>query len=268
MITEMINYLVCRGVYERVKLLEKNLGYKLDFLSLDPHWIESLVLYDMSRLWQRARLRARGLNYFTFGRVQHGVSTRFEPASPYYQAWLGGYLVQFETTAAPSLSDCWKLGEVDQDGWLALYGDPQPKTKAHPHSFKPLKDSSWGRYPGTLYQWEAESRADVTAAAPNFIAKQMITGLAHFFNFHRPLKMRVAHFLNRPEAAEVVSPHHPLTLKGYAAIVEVNPGRNLKAVLYANGVIFSDRSGVEHNTFEIIKDNLLKGLTGVRIEKI
>lgn len=249
--------------------LEKGLGYRISFEELEPNWINGLATFDMSETWKKVGLKAIGINYFTIGSVKNGISTRFDPTSPFYQAWLGGYIVRPEDKKDWAISDHWKLGEADQNAWLSLYGDPDPETRPSKDSFKSLGKVSLGKFHGEIFEGAAQTHSDLSAVEPGLIFLARMGYFSGLFNRSCPgLKIKPENLYGRAEGRESVNPYHDLIVRGYTAVVEVEPERKMKAVLYASGVIFKDKRGKEHNTFNQIKYDLMKKILSVKIERV
>jgi hypothetical protein len=73
------------------------LGYRLSLNGKPEGFINGLMIADMSNTWRKAGINCKGLNYFTLGELRDGLSTRFIPDHDFYQAWLGGYLIDCDT---------------------------------------------------------------------------------------------------------------------------------------------------------------------------
>jgi len=83
----------------------------------------------MNPMWQS--IGAEGVNYYTFAgpsNLLRSYSERSEPRSPYYQAWVGGYVTKRRDGTLPQDLPAWakQVTELDQRSWLAAMGDPQP----------------------------------------------------------------------------------------------------------------------------------------------
>jgi hypothetical protein len=78
------------------------------------------------------RLRASdGVNYFMFAGPHTLLSTfseRSNPQSPYYQSWVGGYVIKQRDGSVPNdlQSWAWQVTTLDQRSWLSTMGDPRP----------------------------------------------------------------------------------------------------------------------------------------------
>lgn len=126
MILETLTYPLAALQRSLAARRERQMGYSLSIPGLSPHWINALMIFDMSHVWKRFGLHAVGVNYFTIGAVANGLSTRFDARSPYYQAWLGGYIVRFSKPREWTLNDYFELGVADQKNWMHLYGERTP----------------------------------------------------------------------------------------------------------------------------------------------
>jgi hypothetical protein len=97
--------------------LQATIGYKLRFGDLPDEWLNGYMLADMTKTWHAYGLPIKGLNYFTLGTIKDGLSTRYMPNKPLYQAWLGGYIFTSEKPLDWNPQDYLKLCEADQKKW-------------------------------------------------------------------------------------------------------------------------------------------------------
>lgn len=93
-----------------------------------PTWI-SPMKNQMNDIWDP--IRADGVNYFMFAAPRTWLSTyseRSNPQSPYYQAWVGGYVIKRRDGSVPIdlQSWAWQVTTLDQRSWLSTMGDPMP----------------------------------------------------------------------------------------------------------------------------------------------
>jgi hypothetical protein len=61
-------------------------------------------------------------------------SERSNPLSPYYQAWVGGYVIKARDGSLPTdlESLAWQVTALDQRSWLSAMGDPNPIADSSP----------------------------------------------------------------------------------------------------------------------------------------
>lgn len=93
-----------------------------------PAWIASMK-NQMNDIWDP--IKADGVNYFMFAAPRtllSNYSERSNPKSPYYQAWVGGYIIRRRDGSAPTdlQSWAWQVTTLDQRSWLSAMGDPRP----------------------------------------------------------------------------------------------------------------------------------------------
>jgi hypothetical protein len=98
------------------------------FPSPPPAWI-SAMKNQMNEIWDP--IKADGVNYFMFAGPRTLVSTfseRSNPQSPYYQSWVGGYVIKRRDGTVPDdlQSWAWQVTTLDQRSWLSTMGDPRP----------------------------------------------------------------------------------------------------------------------------------------------
>lgn len=94
-----------------------------------PHaWITPMK-NQMNDIWRP--IQAVGVNYYTFAGPRtwrQPYSERSNPRSPYYQAWVGGYVIKRKDGSLPEdlQSWAWQVTALDQHSWLSSMGDPTP----------------------------------------------------------------------------------------------------------------------------------------------
>ncbi|HEY6515702.1 MAG TPA: hypothetical protein VIY50_06130 [Steroidobacteraceae bacterium] len=84
---------------------------------------------QMNRIWDP--IKANGVNYYMFAKPQtwfRSYSERTNPISPYYQAWVGGYVIKTRDGSLPADLEtlAWQVTALDQRSWLSAMGDPHP----------------------------------------------------------------------------------------------------------------------------------------------
>ena len=254
--------------YAYTKKREKEMGYSLTFHNLAPHWINGLMIFDMSHVWKKFGLNAIGVNYFTIGAVKNGLSTRFDAKSPYYQAWLGGYIVRFAKPHAWTLEDHFKLGVSDQKNWLKLYGDQNPFVEVDLSSLKNRGKITIGEYEGALYEGNIWSDTDIGKGKSFLPLPLLMSGGAHHFNKDNPhLNVNYQNFIPKwKQNAEPLAPYQKILLKGYIGLIPLNA--TTKVMLYANGCEFTDKRGEKYDHFKTIKEELRALLEKVEIRKL
>lgn len=107
---------------------EKESTVAIAFATPPPPWIMPMK-NAMNQIWQP--LGADGVNYYTFAgpdNLFRSYSERSNPESPYYQAWVGGYVTKRHDKTLPEDLPAWakQVTELDQRSWLAAMGDPHP----------------------------------------------------------------------------------------------------------------------------------------------
>jgi hypothetical protein len=89
----------------------------------------------MNDIWEP--IKANGVNYYMFAKPRtwfNRYSERSNPISPYYQAWIGGYVIKTRDGSLPTdlESLAWKVTALDQRSWLSAMGDPSPLADSSP----------------------------------------------------------------------------------------------------------------------------------------
>jgi hypothetical protein len=90
---------------------------------------------QMNDIWNP--IKANGVNYYMFAKPKTWISDyseRSNPISPYYQAWVGGYVIKARDGSLPNdlESLAWQVTALDQRSWLSAMGDPSPTADSSP----------------------------------------------------------------------------------------------------------------------------------------
>jgi len=104
------------------------------FAKPPPVWITPMK-NQMNDIWEP--IKANGVNYYMFAKPQtwfRTYSERSNPISPYYQAWVGGYVIKARDGSLPTdlESLAWQVTALDQRSWLSAMGDPNPIADSSP----------------------------------------------------------------------------------------------------------------------------------------
>lgn len=252
--------------YQKIKKVERQLGYKLDLNQDESKWINGTMIFDMTSVWKKYGFGATGVNYFTIGKVNNGISSRFDSDSPYYQAWLGGYIVRFAESGKWTIDDHFHLCEADQKNWLLMYGVKKPIADIN---FDQIINRSFsaGDYKGILYQGGGDSNTDVGDKINKLYLSVLWAGGSYLFKRSNPnFKLSYSSFIPNWNKEKRLSPHQIIHLEGYAAIIEIDS--KTKAILYANGCSFTDKKGRKTDTFSQLQTELKEALKKFRIVEI
>lgn len=234
-ITRMINR--DKGVLAQ----ERKDGALVTFALIPMAWVAPLK-GDMSSIWAAAH--AAGVNYYTFGgpyTVWRGYSQRADPASPYYQAWLGAYVVKPEKNAASGDLKVWAttLASLDQQAWLGAMGDPKPLASAGP-----MTQIGTIEIDGhTVPLWHA---------------------LMHSHSGLSAKHSELAQFVGMPPRSQwqdKVDAFHDVTLDCYAA-GWVDTSRNVDVIVYAASAAYDTRTHQHYDNAAILKNQLLSMMRG------
>jgi hypothetical protein len=250
--------------YQLVKKVESRLGYRLELNPDHRKWIDGNIAFDMTPVWEKYGLEATGVNYFTIGKVVNGISSRFDSNSPYYQAWLGGYIVRFSQSRAWSVEDHFRLGEADQKNWLSIYGVNNPLIKLP--RMRETGTCRIGNYKGTLYQGGGDSNTDVGDSVKLLYLSILQAGGVYFFKRSNPkLNLSYSNLIPDWKTEKRLAPYQIIHLEGYVAIVEIDS--KTKAILYVNGCQFTDKNGKKTDTFNKLKKEFKEVFRKFRIIK-
>jgi hypothetical protein len=257
---------ICKLIFlPHIKKNDRKLGYKLVFHDIPPRFINGVVPWDMTSLWQRFGLKVEaGSNYWTIGRIVNGISTRYDRRSPEYQAWLGGYIVKLLPETYWTPEDHINLAVADQNSWLKNYGDPDPKTSFDGFEWSQRGAIRNGEYSGMLYEGGCVTHSDVglyptTTSIYIYFAQFVRAALLNLSNrsLHIKGKMLV------PEST--ADRYEALELHGYFAIFDL--GNNTHVVLYGNGAIVLNKE-CAIDTFPMIEEDLLAAMNTCEIVKV
>ncbi len=147
---------------------EKADGVRIVFAKPPPPFVAPLKNV-MNPMWQV--IGAEGVNYYTFAgpaNLFRSYSERSNPASPYYQAWVGGYVTKRRDGTMPEDLPAWarQVTELDQRSWLAAMGDPAAAApnrrplRAWEASSSTVAPSSCGTAPCAVTATSAKAQTD------------------------------------------------------------------------------------------------------------
>lgn len=252
MIQNIFKKLVYAIYSSNLKKIESKIGFKIKFRKLPSRFINGWAAWNMTRIWKKSGLDIeKGANYFTIGRVDDGRSLRFDKNAPEYQSWLGGYTVKLtSSTQTWTVEDHFKLAIADQNNWLKLYGDPNPKTNIDNWTFSLAGEIKIGQYLGKLYEGGCNTHSDVGAGCNKLKTRIACSVLAMLFNFsNKNLELKGSAL--KPKIK--TNSYEPLKLHGYIAIFNIS--KSINVVLYGNGVIVQDKN---IDTFLTLKNSILE----------
>lgn len=264
MLIDLITKLPAYIYYVKVKSLEKKLGFKVELNHLEPNWINGVMIFDMTPIWKKQGIDARGNNYYTIGKVKNGLSSRFNLHSPYYQAWLGCYIVQFDKNSNWGVQDHYSLGEADQKYWLSIYGDSFPLASIPKKDFKDAGKIQISGFSGKLYEGGCWSHSDVGIGNKRNSLYLLMSACANIFNFsNMSLKLKGSDFIPKWINGNNNESYQKIYLKGYFAILKLN--EKTRAVLYVNAAIFENKKCGKTDYFSEIKKELKETLLATKI---
>lgn len=267
MLTKLVSSSISKIAFKKVEDVEKNLGYRLALKTTTNNWISSHILSDMTPIWRKCGINATGLNYYTIGNIEKGISTRYDYTSPYYQAWFGGYIVSFADKKRMSINDHFMLAETDQESWLKLFGDSDPMCKAVLSSVTQLGGIEISGYKAQIFQGSMLSHTDVGNGGTRFLFPLIMALFARKMNRNNPnLNLSGTNFSYTWGTNTPLQPYQQIELHGYIIIVELS--EKTKAVLYANGARFTTNEGKYTDTFSILDEELISSLKQTRIIKV
>lgn len=158
----------------KVAKQEKSIG-----VTLRPNWYapgitQGVVVSYMTPVWKNPHFEAQGNNYWTIGWFEDQQPGRFNPDSPYYQAWFGGYIAKSDSFAglpdnpdAVPMNVISELAVLDQKAWLKLYGDSNPTAELV--RWEPRGTLEIDGHRGLLFYGEIASHADVSEQTTQYV---------------------------------------------------------------------------------------------------
>jgi hypothetical protein len=219
-------------------------GHRISF-DVPDGWTP-IIRTDMDDAWKP--LGRRGLNTFIFADTESPFASgalREDPSSLRYQSWFGVYSVEFTSDQdiagdEPSLiSFADGLMQNDQLRWLKTMGDPSPTAqvaKREPKGTVKVLGRDLTIYEGCMQTHSDLGNGDT----------------------------KMPEILGRPREVRVL-PYHPLVLEGFV-VAWRDATRKRLFVVYGNGVRFTNASGREVRTWPLVRDELLRIASTIRIE--
>lgn len=222
---------------------------------------------EMTRTWKKFGLNIKnGQNHFTMGKVVNGKSTRFDRTSDEYQSWLGGYTVKLTNYEKWDFKKYFELAIADQNSWLSWYNDSIPQTSIK--DFEPLEVGKieLGIHKGKIYEFGCSTHSDVGTKKVTLKLRFATRSIASLLNINNSkLKLTSDNFVPLLSDNLYYKSFETLNLIGYIAIFNIS--KDVRLILYGNGVILSE-SGKIKNTFIKLKKEILKTMSSCRIESL
>ena len=227
---------------------ERQDGVAIDFIGITPAWVKPMKNL-MNTIW--TPIQAKGVNYFTFaapGNLFRSFSERSNPRSPYYQAWVGGYVTKRTDGSVPSDLPMWasQVTALDQRSWLSAMGDPMPVADFGPAA--PVGNIEIDGRDLQLWHGTMQSHSDLSDHPSGPLAT----------------------LLGMPPKSTWpigIAAFHDVILDGYFACWS-DPTRNISVVIYAVAAVFGKQSEVVGDNRRIIKDELLNLMKSAKIEPV
>jgi hypothetical protein len=203
---------------------------------------------QMNDIWEP--IKADGVNYYMFAGPRTWLSSyseRSNPTSPYYQAWVGGYVIKRRDGSLPPdlQSLAWQVTALDQRSWLSAMGDRRP-----------VADSSTATNVGNimidgrslpLWHGTMQSHSDLSAHPKGLLAT--LIGMP-------------------PESSwpAGVDSFHDVVLDGYFACW-VDSQRKVSVVVYAVAASYAGQRA-EHSHRSLLNDELLRLMKSAKLETV
>ena len=231
-----------------VVLQERADGTRVEFAQLPSAWT-SPMKNQMNEIWKSAGVE--GVNYYSFAGPRtlfQTYSARSDARSPYYQAWVGAYVVRKKDGNLPDdLQELVRqLTALDQQSWLEAMGDPKPVAEVTDlvSSGKIAIDGSdW-----PLWHVSYRSHSDLSADPNSSLAG--ILGM--------PPKS------SWPDG---VSAFHDLTLDGYLAW-RLDAQRRNAVVVYAVSASYPAQARALAGAAPLSRDDLLRLMGAAKLRPV
>jgi hypothetical protein len=219
----------------------------ISFADPPPAWITPMK-NQMNDIWDP--IKANGVNYYMFARPRTwftSYSERSNPLSPYYQAWVGGYVIKQRDGSLPAdlESLAWQVTALDQRSWLSAMGDPRPVADAWQATRVGniiVDGHSLPLWHGTM-QSHSDLSAHPTGPLPTLIGMP-------------------------PQSLwpSGVDSFHDVSLDGYFACW-VDPRRKVSVVVYAVAATYVPKPAGQTNR-ELINDELVTLMKSARLQAV
>jgi hypothetical protein len=212
---------------------ERKDGVTIYFPGFDPVWVKSMKNL-MNPIW--TPIDAEGVNYFMFagpGSLLRNFSERSNPKSPYYQAWVGGYVTKLKHGSVPADLPVWasQVTAFDQRSWLSAMGDPAPI--ADFGAATPVGSIVIDSHELQLWHGTMRSHSDLSEHPRGPLAT--LLGMP-------------------PKSTWPAGTHefHDITLEGYF-VCWSDSTRNISIVIYAVAAVDNERRGIREELLKLMK---------------
>ena len=203
---------------------------------------------QMNDIWNP--INANGVNYYMFAKPKNwfnDYSERSNPISPYYQAWVGGYVIKARDGSLPKdlESLAWQVTALDQRSWLSAMGDPSPIADSSPATRVGVINIDGHSLP--LWRGTMQSHSDLSARPSGPLAT--LVGMP-------------------PKSLwpSGVDSFHDVSLNGYFACW-VDSRRKVSVVVYAVAADYPTQNQ-DHRNSAKIDDELLELMKTAKLETV
>ncbi len=211
---------VAQRMAKRETITQNRFGVTLKLSNQPKGLINGLMVCDMTKTWNKHGIHCSGLNFFTLGDIENGLSTRYKKNSPMYQMWLGAYLVEHKKQEWTP-DDYLELAVADQQKWLSYYRYINPKMV-----FEAYEDNGQiksGSHNGRLYYWHGNTFSDVGKHSNSLYSKAIMEGMAALMNKQNPnLQLVGNNFV--PGNNQIPTSYESILLEGYCGLFKIKPG--------------------------------------------
>jgi hypothetical protein len=203
---------------------------------------------EMNDIWDP--IKANGVNYYMFAGPRTwftSYSERSNPLSPYYQAWVGGYVIKQRDDSLPAdlESLAWQVTALDQRSWLSAMGDTRPIADASPATR--VGNIIIDGHSRPLWHGTMQSHSDLSAIASG------------------PLPTLIG-MPPKSSWPSGVASYHDVSLDGYFACW-VDPQRKVSVVVYGVAANYTRKLGGKTNP-GLINDEILNLMKTAKLQAV
>lgn len=223
-------------------------GVAIVFRNPPGAWIMPMK-NKMNEIWDP--IKADGINYYMFAGPRNWLrsySERSNPNSPYYQAWVGAYVIKRRDGSLPEdlTAWAWQVTGLDQRSWLSAMGDPNPIAESSVATL--VGNIEIAGHVRPLWHGIMKSHSDLSDHASG------------------PLVTLVG-MPPQSQWPEGLRSFHDVSLDGYFACW-VDTRSRVSIVVYAVAASYANQATVTENDATRLSDELLALMTSAKVESL
>jgi hypothetical protein len=220
---------------------------RVSFAAPPPAWITPMK-NQMNDIWDP--IKANGVNYYMFAGPRTwftSYSERSNPLSPYYQAWVGAYIIKQRDGSIPADLEtlAWQVTALDQRSWLSAMGDPKPLANASQATR--VGNIQIDGHSRPLWHGTMQSHSDLSDNASG------------------PLPTLIG-MPPKSSWPSGVDSYHDVSLDGYFACW-VDPQRKVSVVVYGVAATYTGKLAGKTDP-ELINDEILNLMKSAKLQEV